>query len=301
MLKLSKENFDMFTNRGVAMKEALFYTKIEENTVKCSLCPHFCVIRDGGTGFCGVRKNKGGTLYTANYGRVSSMALDPVEKKPLYHFHPGEFILSVGTVGCNLSCLFCQNWSIAKEVGAPTEPATSQELVKRAKELGSFGIAYTYNEPFIWYEFVYETAQLAKKEGLANVLVTNGYVTPEPLEQLLPYIDAMNIDIKSIEDDFYKKVCSGRVAEVLETVRVSAKRCHVELTNLIIPTLNDSDGNFQKLTDWIYENVGPDVPLHFSRYFPCYKMTLPPTPKEILMRAECIAKKKLNHVYLGNI
>ncbi len=283
------------------MKEALFYTKIEENTVKCSLCPHFCVIRDGGTGFCGVRKNKGGTLYTANYGRVSSMALDPVEKKPLYHFHPGEFILSVGTVGCNLSCLFCQNWSIAKEVGAPTEPATSQELVKRAKELGSFGIAYTYNEPFIWYEFVYETAQLAKKEGLANVLVTNGYVTPEPLEQLLPYIDAMNIDIKSIEDDFYKKVCSGRVAEVLETVRVSAKRCHVELTNLIIPTLNDSDGNFQKLTDWIYENVGPDVPLHFSRYFPCYKMTLPPTPKETLMRAECIAKKKLNHVYLGNI
>lgn len=283
------------------MKEALFYKKIDEAAVKCFLCPHFCVIRDGGTGFCGVRKNEGGTLYTANYGRVSSMALDPVEKKPLYHFHPGEFILSVGTVGCNLSCLFCQNWSIAKEAGAPTEPATSQELVERAKELGSFGIAYTYNEPFIWYEFVYETAQLAKKEGLANVLVTNGYVTPEPLEQLLPYIDAMNIDIKSIEDDFYKKVCSGRVAEVLETVRVSAKRCHVELTNLIIPTLNDSDGNFQKLTDWIYENVGPDVPLHFSRYFPCYKMTLPPTPKETLMRAERIAKKKLKHVYLGNI
>ncbi|MBI5872573.1 MAG: AmmeMemoRadiSam system radical SAM enzyme [Candidatus Omnitrophica bacterium] len=283
------------------MKEALFYKNTGGTTLQCFLCPHFCSIKDGGIGFCGVRQNKDGKLYTVNYGRIAAIALDPIEKKPLYHYHPGEFIFSIGTVGCNLSCLFCQNWSIAKEVQAPTEPMTSEEIIEKAKQLNSFGIAYTYNEPFIWYEFVLETARLAKKAGLENVLVTNGYVSPEPLKELLPFIDAMNIDIKSMEDGFYKKVCSGSVAEVLETVKTSARSCHVELTNLVIPTLNDSDENFTKLVDWIYESVGADVPLHFSRYFPCYKMTIAPTPKETLKRAEAIAKKKLKYVYLGNI
>ncbi|HAJ57764.1 MAG TPA: AmmeMemoRadiSam system radical SAM enzyme [Candidatus Omnitrophica bacterium] len=283
------------------MKEALFYKNTGGTDVQCFLCPHFCRIKDGGIGFCGVRKNTGGLLYTLNYGRVAAMALDPIEKKPLYHYHPGEFILSVGTVGCNLSCLFCQNWSIAKEVQAPTEPMTSEEIVEKARQLNSFGIAYTYNEPFIWYEFVLETAKLARRAGLQNVLVTNGYVTLKPLKGLLPFIDAMNIDIKSIEDEFYRKTCSGTVAEVLETIKTSVKNCHVELTNLIIPTLNDSDENFTRLVDWIYENLGRDVPLHFSRYFPCYKMTIPPTPIEALKRAEGIAKKKLKYVYLGNV
>ena len=259
------------------------------------------MIGDKKTGFCGVRANKGGILYTANYGRVSSVALDPIEKKPLYHFYPGSFILSAGSVGCNLSCLFCQNWSISKEVQSPTEPMEPQSLVSRAQKLDSFGIAYTYNEPFIWYEFVLETAKLAKSAGLKNVLVTNGYVSPEPLGEMLPYIDAMNIDLKSIRDGFYKKVCSGSVGPVLETIKASAKNCHVELTNLIIPTLNDTEEELSELVGWIYDNVGESVPLHFSRYFPCYKMTEPATPLSTLKRAEEIARKKLKHVYLGNI
>ena len=283
------------------MKEALFYEKQKGKQIRCFLCPHYCQIKDGAKGFCGVRSNQDGQLFSLNYGRVSSLALDPIEKKPLYHYHPGEFILSIGTVGCNLSCLFCQNWNISKDVAAPTEAMTSQEIVEKAKQLRSFGIAYTYNEPFIWYEFVYETAQLARKAGLENVLVTNGYVTLDPLKKLLPLVDAMNIDLKSIRDDFYKKVCSGSVAEVLETIRLAVKSCHVEVTNLIIPTLNDSDEDLEDLVEWIRANAGDEVVLHFSRYFPCYKMSLPPTPKETLMRAEGIAKKKLKHVYLGNV
>ncbi|PIZ83692.1 MAG: AmmeMemoRadiSam system radical SAM enzyme [Candidatus Omnitrophica bacterium CG_4_10_14_0_2_um_filter_44_9] len=270
-------------------------------TVRCFLCPRFCVINDNKIGFCGVRANKGGKLYAANYGRVASVALDPIEKKPLYHFHPGSFILSAGTLGCNLSCLFCQNWSISKEIQTPTEPMEPRSLVSRALKLNSFGIAYTYNEPFIWYEFVLETAKLAKASGLKNVLVTNGYVNPEPLAELLPYIDAMNIDLKSIRDGFYKKVCAGSVGPVLETISTSAKSCHVELTNLIIPTLNDTEEELTELVDWIYDNVGESVPLHFSRYFPCYKMNLSPTPLSTLKRAEEIARKKLKYVYLGNI
>lgn len=285
----------------IFMKEAQFYKTLDSTTLQCFLCPHLCRIKEGLCGFCGVRTNKGGKLYTVNYGRVSSIALDPIEKKPLYHYHPRELILSAGTVGCNLACLFCQNWNISKQVEAPTEAFTSQELINKAKELGSFGIAYTYNEPFIWYEFVYETAELAKREGLENVLVTNGYVLPSPLKELLPFIDAMNIDLKSIRDEFYKKVCSGTVAPVLETIKASVKSCHVELTNLIIPTLNDSEKDLIDLVDWVYENVGDSVPLHFSRYFPCYKMTLPPTPIETLKKAEEIAKKKLKYVHLGNV
>ena len=283
------------------MKEALFYKKISETEVQCFLCPHLCRIKEDKVGFCGVRIHKAGRLYGLNYGRVATVALDPIEKKPLYHFHPGEFILSAGTIGCNLSCLFCQNWSISKEVQTPTQPMTSGALIDRAKELGSFGIAYTYNEPFIWYEFVRQTAEVAKEAGLKNVLVTNGYVSLEPLRELLPFIDAANIDLKSIRDEFYRKVCSGTVAPVLETIKTMCAVCHVELTNLLIPTENDSDEELTALVDWVYNNVGRDVPLHFSRYFPCYKMTLPPTPVSTLKRAQRIAAKKLKHVYLGNV
>ncbi len=283
------------------MKEALFYKKISETEVQCFLCPHLCRIKEDKVGFCGVRTSKAGRLYSLNYGRVATVALDPIEKKPLYHFHPGEFILSAGTIGCNLSCLFCQNWSISKEVQTPTELMTSGALIDRAVELGSFGIAYTYNEPFIWYEFVRQTAEVAKEAGLKNVLVTNGYVSLEPLRELLPFIDAANIDLKSIRDEFYRKVCSGTVAPVLETIKTMCAVCHVELTNLLIPTENDSDKELTALVDWVYNNVGRDVPLHFSRYFPCYKMTLPPTPVSTLKRAQRIAAKKLKHVYLGNV
>ncbi|MCX5668003.1 MAG: AmmeMemoRadiSam system radical SAM enzyme [Candidatus Omnitrophica bacterium] len=283
------------------MHEALYYEKLDSKKVRCRLCPYECNISDGMRGACGVRQNIDGVLYSLVYGKTTGLALDPIEKKPLYHYHPGEFILSLGTRGCNLHCDFCQNWHTSQEVDGPMEKITSEEVVRRAKELGSFGIAYTYNEPFIWYEFVLDTAKLAKQNGLDNVLVTNGFVNTEPLKEMLPYIDAMNIDLKSFDEDFYVKVCKGRLKPVLDVIKISAKACHVELTNLIIPTLNDSEGSIRKIVDWICGNLGPDVPLHLSRYFPCYKMALPPTPVETLKRAERIAKEKLKYVYVGNV
>lgn len=283
------------------MKEALYYEKIGNSRVRCRLCPNECVISDGNAGCCGVRVNIGGILYSEVYNKTTGMSLDPIEKKPLYHYHPGEQILSLGTKGCNLHCLFCQNAHISQESGALTQKITSAQVIDKARFNKSFGIAYTYNEPFIWYEFVIETARLARQNGLENVLVTNGYVNMEPLEEMLPFIDAMNIDIKSFDEDFYMKICAGRLKPILDVIKRSARSCHVELTNLIIPTLNDSEGCIRKMVDWIYNNLGVDTPLHLSRYFPCYKMDLPPTPIETLKRAERIAKKKLKYVYLGNI
>lgn len=282
------------------MKEALYWESTD-GKVKCHLCPHECIIANGKVGICGVRKHIDGKLYSLGYGETTSIALDPIEKKPIYHFHPGEYILSLGTKGCNFKCPFCQNWTISQDLDAPTEKITSEGIIKKAKECKSFGIAYTYNEPFIWYEFVLDTAKLAKKEGLENVLVTNGYVNPEPLEEMLPYIGAMNIDLKSMDEEFYRKICGGRLEPVLYVIERSAKACHVELTNLIIPGLNDSDDNFVRLVNWIYAHVGPEAPLHFSRYFPCYKMTKPATALDTLERAYQIAKKKLKYVYLGNV
>lgn len=283
------------------MKEALYYEAKDNLRVQCFLCPHNCLISEGQVGLCGVRKNQKGKLYSLVYGEVTSIALDPIEKKPLYNYHNGQAILSIGTKGCNLFCPFCQNWNISKDLSGKTEKITSQLIVDRAKQLGSFGIAYTYNEPFIWYEFVLDTAKLAKKQGLENVLVTNGFVNLDPLKEILPYIGGMNIDIKSIEDEFYINRCRARLGPVLEAIKESSKHCHIELTNLIIPSLNDKEENFVKLVDWIYENLGDSVPLHFSRYFPCYKLDFPPTPVSTLKKAEQIAKKKLRFVYLGNV
>ncbi|MDO8535830.1 MAG: AmmeMemoRadiSam system radical SAM enzyme [Candidatus Omnitrophota bacterium] len=283
------------------MKEALYYEKIHNKRVQCHLCPYECLIPPEGKGACRVRQNVDGILYSLIYGKTSGLALDPIEKKPLYHYHPGEMILSLGTRGCNLHCDFCQNWHISQEVDGQMEDITSEEVIERAKELGSFGIAYTYNEPFIWYEFVLDTAKLARRSGLKNVLVTNGFVNIEPLKGILPYIDAMNIDLKGFDEDFYVKICKGRLKPVLDVIKISAKACHVELTNLIIPTLNDSESSIRKMVDWIYSNLGPEVPLHLSRYFPCYNMDLPPTPVETLKKAENIAKEKLKYVYIGNV
>jgi len=283
------------------MKEAAYYEKLANKIVHCHLCPNECVIRDGKAGSCGVRINEGGKLYSAVYGKMTSMALDPIEKKPLYHYHPGEYILSVGTKGCNFHCAFCQNWSISQDRNVPTEDITPKEIIEKAKSALSFGIAYTYNEPFIWFEFVLETAKLARAAGLKNVLVTNGYVNIEPLEEMLPYIDAMNIDLKSIDEEFYKKICKGKLKPVLDVIKRAAKSCHIELTNLIIPTLNDSENSIKRLVGWICDNVGRRTPLHLSRYFPCYKMNIPPTPVETLKAAERIAKEKLEYVYLGNV
>jgi len=281
--------------------EALYYEKLDKKKVKCHLCPYECMIADEGRGACGVRTNKDGILYSEVYGKTTGIALDPIEKKPLYHYHPGEYILSVGTKGCNFHCDFCQNWNISQVLDAPTTDITSEQIIKKAKEIRSFGIAYTYNEPFIWYEFVLDTAKLAKSNGLENVLVTNGFVNMAPLEGILPYIGAMNIDLKSFNEDFYSRVCKGRLKPVLEVIKRSVKSCHVELTTLLITGLNDSEDEIKGLVNWIYDNIGPEIPLHLSRYFPCYKMTLPPTSIETLKMAERIAKEKLKYVYLGNV
>ncbi|NLU52985.1 MAG: AmmeMemoRadiSam system radical SAM enzyme [Clostridiaceae bacterium] len=283
--------------------KAQYYIKLEDGLVHCTLCPHNCHIENGKTGLCGVRANKGGHLYAESYGLISSMALDPIEKKPLYHFFPGSKILSVGSYGCNFRCSYCQNYSISME-RPDTVYISPESLVYKAfdlKDSGNIGLAYTYNEPFINYEYVLDCCKLAKEKNLKNVLVTNGYVQEAPLKEILPFVDAMNIDLKSFSDDFYKRICKGKVEYVKQTIEISAISCHVEVTCLIIPGLNDSEEEISALTSFI-AGISSDIPLHLTRFFPRYKMTdREPTPVETLKKLYAIAKKKLKHVYLGNV
>jgi len=281
------------------MKEAAYYEKRGDGKVHCHLCPHQCVIADGKTGLCRVRRNQGGTLYSEIYEQVTSIAMDPIEKKPLYHFHPGTSILSIGTRGCNFACPFCQNWGIS-QADASTSALPARGAVQAAQREGSIGIAYTYNEPLIWFEYVIETARLAREAGLANVLVSNGYVSPEPFDELLPYIDAINMDIKSIRPEFYKTLCRGTLEPVLANARTAAARTHLEITNLLIPGHNDSEAEFRELASWIAAELGPQTPTHLSAYFPRYKLQAPPTPVETLETAYAIFAEQLHYVYLGN-
>ncbi len=271
-----------------------------DDNVRCEICPHRCLIAPDQTGICLCRKNFGGTLRPINYGQVTSAALDPIEKKPLYHFHPGQQILSLGTWGCNFKCDFCQNWQISQQV-APSEYLSPADAVAMAKQRGSFGIAYTYNEPTIWFEYVLDTGRLAHEAGLKNVLVTNGYVNAEPLEALFEVVDAMNIDLKSFSDLFYKKHAKARLNPVLESARLAAGRCHVETTTLLIPGENDSAEELEQLGSWISENLGRRTPTHLSAYFPRYKLDLPATDGATLQGARTILQKHLDFVYLGNI
>jgi len=282
------------------MKEALYYEKLEDGKVHCLLCPQDCRIAEGKSGVCGVRSNSGGVLYSEVYNRAMARGMDPIEKKPLYHFHPASMIYSTGTRGCNQSCQFCQNWHMLQP-DARTFEITARQAVDEAVANGSEGIAYTYNEPTIWYEFVLDCSRLAREEGLFNVLVTNGSINPEPFAQLTPFVDAMNIDVKSMEPDFYRKICGSKLEPVLATCRAAKEAgIHVEITNLVIPTLNDTDKLFGELVDFVAE-LGQEVPLHFSAYFPSYKMTIAPTPLSSLLRAREIAVQKLYYVYLGNV
>jgi pyruvate formate lyase activating enzyme len=285
------------------MKEALFYEKLDNGRVRCLLCPHECVLPQDGTGFCRARRNTEGRLYSLNYSCVTSVALDPIEKKPLYHFHPGSLILSAGTFGCSFKCNWCQNWTIAHMDAGTMEltPAGLAELAKQYASRGNIGAAYTYNEPSIWYEFVYDAARLIKEQGLVNVLVTNGFINKEPLEQLLPYIDAMNIDVKAFTEKFYDKYCKGDLGSVRKTVERAARSCHVEVTTLIIPGLNDSPEEIGRLASWL-SSISPDTVLHLSRFFPNYRMNdKMPTPRATLENVRESALKYLRHVYLGNV
>jgi pyruvate formate lyase activating enzyme len=279
--------------------EAKFYKKDAVNKVRCLLCPHRCLISNHKTGICQARRNEDGVLYAETYGELTSYAMDPVEKKPLYHFLPGTELFSIGSYGCNFKCTFCQNWQISQHKVA-TEHFEKEDIVRITGENGASGIAYTYNEPFIWHEFVFDTAKLAREKSLKNVLVTNGYVSEEPLREILPLIDAMNIDLKSLSESFYREVCGGQLEPVLRTIKLAYEAgVHVELTTLVIPGLNDGE-DIEKITDWV-AGISTDIPLHFSRYFPHYKMNLAPTDLEVLHNAYETGRKKLKYVYLGNV
>ncbi|MFQ5431345.1 MAG: AmmeMemoRadiSam system radical SAM enzyme [Nitrospinota bacterium] len=279
--------------------EAVYWEAGPDGKTLCRLCPFHCQIKEGKVGICGVKKNVGGRLIATAYGRTTSFNYDPIEKKPLYHFYPGTSILSVGVNGCNLDCAFCQNYQVSQKE-AFTQFISPRELADAAGRDGSIGVAYTYTEPLMWYEYIIDSAKLVKERGLKTVLVTNALLEEEPFDDILPYIDAMNIDVKSMDEDYYKKICHGKLAPVLRNVEAAAKSCHVEITNLVVPTLNDSDDHFDRLASFIAE-LNPEIPLHFSRYHPAYKMTIPPTPADTLVRAAEIAAKKLNYVFIGNI
>ncbi|MDX9916707.1 MAG: AmmeMemoRadiSam system radical SAM enzyme [Gudongella sp.] len=280
------------------MKEALYYTA-EGKYLHCTLCPHNCRLSEGQKGVCGVRQNIGGKLFALSYNRVTAYNYDPIEKKPLFHFKPGQMIFSFGSYGCNLGCDFCQNWELISTHDNFVE-VSSEDIVSLAGSKGSIGIAYTYNEPVVSFESVLETAKLAKERGLANVLVTNGYINQEPLEELLPYIDAMNIDLKSMTDEFYQSICKGTLTPVLKTIATAAAKTHIEVTTLVIEGRNSSFGEMEELTEFL-SGISKDIPLHLSRYHPSHRMTDPPTSPGTLNSLREIAKKRMNYVYIGNV
>lgn len=282
------------------------------NRVRCLLCPHRCEIDEGSLGRCRVRQNIEGVLHALSYGAVSSLALDPIEKKPFAQFHPGSFILSAGSFGCNLGCKFCQNHEISQHSVPDPDSGlfgmlSPDELVFRAlslKDRGNIGVAYTYNEPFVNYEFMLETAQLVRTADMLNAVVTNGYVSTDALEGILPFIDAVNIDLKAFSDSFYRYVCGGSLAPVQHSIAFIAEhypRCHMEITTLFIPGLNSSENEIKEIARWL-STFSPEIPLHLTRHHPAWKMTSPEPiePYELNMLAQT-AREFLRNVYVGNV
>jgi pyruvate formate lyase activating enzyme len=290
------------------MKEAMLYSKLEEQRVQCNLCAHRCTIADGKRGVCQVRENQGGTLVSLVYSRVISMAVDPIEKKPLFHFYPGSTAFSVATVGCNFRCSFCQNSEISQmprdEGQILGREAPPTQLVSGAKHYGCKSIAYTYTEPTVAFEYTYETAQLARQDGIKNVYVTNGYMTAEMLQQFQPYLDAANVDLKAFREDFYRHTCGAHLQPVLDSLKLMKKLgVWVEVTTLIIPTLNDSTEELRDIAVFIAQELGVETPWHVSRFHPTYRMQDKPiTPAATLRRAyEIGLEAGLRYVYQGNI
>ena len=273
--------------------------------IECKICFHACRLEEGQTGFCRARRNINGEVQLISYGKVTSVALDPIEKKPLRRFYPGTTILSLGGYGCNLSCPFCQNYAIAMsdEKNAKTSPLSPVEVVRLAEHYqaqGNIGVAYTFNEPMISLEYILDTAKLVHQAGMKNVLVTNGTINEQPLRRLLPYIDAMNIDLKGFNQAFYDKL-HGDLESVKRTISIAAKSCHVEITTLIIPGENDSDGEMEAEAKWLSQ-ISLEMPLHLSRFFPNHQwMDKSITPVETLYHLQKIANKYLKHVYIGNV
>ena len=288
------------------MKEALYYAAAEDGGVQCLLCPHHCRIKEGGRGVCRSRECRNGKLYSLSYGMPCAVAIDPVEKKPLNQFMSGTYCLSLSCTGCNLSCRWCQNSDISQAAPEDVDRTvlSPENVVDICLRRSLPSIAYTYTEPFTWWEYMHDIANLAHEKGLKNILVSAGYVEKEPLKELLPYIDAANIDIKAMDSAFYHKYCGASLGPVLENIlSMKSAGVHVEITNLLVTGLNDSEDQVGMLCRWMVENGLQDVPLHFSRFFPRYKMdTLEPTPKGTLLAAKGIALAYgIKAVYLGNI
>ena len=290
------------------MIEARYYEKIGNNNVQCKLCPHNCIIRDGTYGNCKIRINRNGILYSTIYEKIVALHLDPIEKKPLMYFSPRSKILSVGTAGCNFHCKFCQNYEISQcKINDIDENfiknMSPQALVDLAmKTEGNIGIAFTYNEPFIWYEYVLDTSKLAKEKNLKTVMVTNGYINPEPLKELNRYIDAYSIDLKSYDNYLYETLVGGKIEFVIENIKFlieSGK--HVEIDYLVIPNYNDNPEKFRELMIFYEKEIGKDIPIHINRYFARYMLNEDLTSKETLFRLEKIAKEYLNKVHIGNV
>ncbi len=288
------------------IREAKYYKKLDDNYVQCLLCPRKCMLPPGATGFCRNRKNIDGKLYTLVYGRLCSVNIDIIEKAPFYHVLPGSKRLACAAVSCNLRCKYCQNWHIS-QVGPGEVPEyyiPPEELVKIAKKYGLKIICFTYTEPTVCYEYMLDVFKIAKKEGLITTIVSNGYINPEPLKELLKYTDAIKIDLKGFTEDFYREVSMGDLKSVLRTLKIIKKSgVWLEIVNLVVPTLNDNPEDIRRMCEWIRDSLGPDVPVHFTRFHPDYKLTnLPATPIKTLERAVKIAKEVgLHYVYIGNV
>ena len=304
-LIFQRENIERLTEGS--LHPAKYYQKLSNDMVQCFLCPNKCILSSGQIGICKARKNVEGELYSMVYGKIVSAHLDPIEKKPLFHFLPGTKAYSIATTGCNLQCKFCQNWQIAQVFpwDVQTQDMTPEEVVEEALKSRAKTIAYTYTEPTVFYEYMFDIAKLAHKNGLKNVVISAGYISPEPLRDLLPHIDAYKIDFKGFNDKFYQKMTiTGQVAPILEAMKIIKESgTWLEIVNLVIPGENDSNQDLMGLIEWVRDNLGPDVPLHFSRFHPDYKLTnTPPTPKETLKKARQMALDAgLNYVYIGNI
>ena len=290
------------------MKEAMLYESLADKRVRCNLCAHRCLIADGRRGICAVRENRGGKLFSLVYGRLISHNVDPVEKKPLFHFYPGSSAFSVATMGCNFSCRWCQNWEISQLPREQDlirgEEASPEEIVAAARRSGCRMLSYTYTEPTVFFEYAYDIARLARKADLANTFVTNGYMTQEMLEMFHPYLDAANVDLKAFREETYKKYVGARLEPVLESLKTMKRLgIWVEVTTLVIPGINDDSEELRDAARFVATELGPETPWHISRFFPTYKLTdVPSTPVETLRRARDIGLEEgLKYVYMGNV
>ncbi len=286
--------------------EAKYYEKLGYRKIKCKLCPRECVIDDRERGYCGARENRGGTYYSLVYARVATAHIDPIEKKPLFHFLPGTSAFSIATAGCNVNCKFCQNWEISQVRPEQVRGAymPPRDLAALAKQYQCPAIAYTYSEPVIFYEYVADSADAGHAQGIRSVVISGGYIQQEPLKKWCHNLDAIKIDLKSFSEKFYKEVVNGELKPVLETlVTIRKQGTWTEIVYLVIPTLNDSDAEFKAAAQWVKSDLGPDVPVHFTRFHPEYLLTnLPDTPVETLERAKAIADAEgLHYVYVGNV